>query len=45
MVIMGKFGNFFNVSASLGEPCKDCSNISTLLHGYDAQLIFLINPN
>ena len=35
----------FNVGASLGESSEDGSNVSTILHGYDSELILLVNPD
>ena len=34
-----------NLLGSNGESGKDCSNIGTLLHGDDSQLILFIDPD
>ena len=45
VLVMSKFGHGFNVGGSLGEAREDCANISTVLHGDDAELIFFVNPD
>lgn len=42
---MGKFGNLLNLSSCNRKSSENSTDISTLLHGDDSQLIFLINPN
>ena len=44
MVIVREFSNLFDMSASSAESVKYCFQISTILHGNNSQLIFLINP-
>jgi len=42
---MSKFGNLLNVRTCLGQSSKDSSNVSSILHGNDSQLVFLIHPH
>jgi len=34
-----------NVGASFGESSEDSSNISSILHGDDSELVFFIDPD
>ena len=34
-----------NMGCSLRKSCEDCSDVSTLLHGDDSQLILLVDPD
>lgn len=45
MIVMCKFTNFWNMSNTSAESIKDGSNVSTLFHWNDSQLIFFIYPN
>ncbi len=45
VVIMRELSNLFNMGASLREPSENSPNVSTRLHGDDAELIFFIHPN
>jgi hypothetical protein len=45
MFVMGELSNSFNMGASLGKSGEDSSDISTILHGDDSELIFFVNPD
>jgi len=45
MVVMGELGNSFNVSGSLRESSEDLSDVSTLLHGDNSELILFVDPH
>ena len=42
---MGKSSDLFNLASRRCESAEDCTNISTLLHRNDSELIFFINPD
>ena len=44
MLIMRKLSNFFNLGTSSAKPIEDFLEVSSVLHGYDSQLIFFIHP-
>ena len=42
---MGKLSNFLNLRGCSGESREDCSDIGSLLHGNDPELILLVDPD
>ena len=42
---MSECSDALNVGCSLGESGEDSTNIGTLLHGNDSELVFLIDPD
>ena len=42
---MSKLCNLFNLGGGLGKSGEDCSNIGTLLHRDDSQLILFVDPD
>ena len=45
MIITGEIANAFNNFASSAESIEDFLDASTVLHGDDSELIFLVDPN
>jgi hypothetical protein len=41
---VSKFGNLLDLSGSTAKSAKNFTDIATLLHGDDTELIFLVNP-
>jgi len=44
MIVTSKFGNSFNSGGSNGKSSEDFTNIGSLLHGDNSELIFFIDP-
>jgi hypothetical protein len=44
MVIMGELSNLLDAGSRIGQSCEDGTNISTILHGNDAELILFVDP-
>lgn len=44
-LVVGKFDNFLDLLAGSGETREHCTEIRTLLHGDDSELVFLVDPN
>ena len=42
---MSKFGHSLDVSSGLGKSGKDGTNVSSLLHGDDTELILHVDPH
>ena len=42
---MSEFGNIFDLSCSLGQTSEDRTNIGSVLHRDDSELILLIDPH
>ena len=42
---MGELSNFLNLRGCSGESREDCSDIGSLLHGNDPELILLVDPD
>ena len=45
MLVVGEFGFIFNEVSSLGESGEDLSDIGSLLHRDDSELILFVNPD
>lgn len=45
MIIVSEFGNIFKFFKSKHKSLENLSNIRSLLHGNDSQLIFFIDPD
>jgi len=42
---VGELSNLLNLTCCSGESGKDSTNVSSLLHGNDSELIFFIYPD
>lgn len=42
---MGELNDGFNVGGSAGKSFENTADVSTVLHGDDAELVLLINPH
>ena len=42
--VMWKLSDLLNLTSSSSKPGENCTNVCTLLHGYDSELILFINP-
>ena len=45
MGVVGELGNFFNVRGGTGKSLEDLTDVSTLLHGDDSELILFVDPH
>ena len=45
MVVVGELGNLLDFGGGAGEAVEDGSDVSTLLHGNDSELILFVNPD
>jgi hypothetical protein len=45
MVVMGKFSYFLNDSAGIAQALEHSTDVGSRLHGDNAELVFLINPD
>ena len=45
LVVVSKLSHALNVGGSLRQSCEDGSDVGTLLHGNNSQLILLIDPD
>ena len=45
MIVVGELGNILNSSSGTGKSLKDFSDISSLLHGDDSELILFVDPD
>ena len=45
MLVMGELCNFLDLCTSLRKAGENCTNVGTLLHGYDTELILLVDPD
>lgn len=42
---MSKLGNFFDVGGGTTEAAEDSADVSTWLHGDDAELVLFVDPD
>jgi len=45
MLVVGEFGDLLNLSRGNGESLEDLTDVGSLLHGDDTELILLVNPD
>ena len=45
MLIMSKLGDLLDLSSCDGKSAEDSTNVSTRLHGDNAKLVLLVNPD
>lgn len=45
MLAVGKLEDFLNFSGATGEAIEDAVDVSTWLHGNDAELILFLDPD
>ena len=45
MLVVSELGNSLDVGGGTGESLENGTNVSTLLHGNDSELIFFVNPH
>ena len=45
MLVVGELGDLLNLGGSTGKSIEDSSNVGSLLHGDDSELILFVNPD
>ena len=45
MLVVSKFGNFLNLSSSNCESAENSTDIGTLLHRNNAELVLFVDPD
>ena len=45
MVVVGELGNLLDTGSGTAESLEDLTDVSSLLHGDDSELILLVDPD